>query len=66
MSMIMIAGEDEFVDRKVKGIERKFTVSKDEEDKFWFTGLDLKAGNGKIEVSMEDYANSVEEIKEIR
>merc|ERR1712243_345216 len=31
-----------------------------------FTGLDVKAGNGKIEVSMEDYANSVEEIKEIR
>ena len=41
-------------------------MSKVEEDEFRFTGLDVKAGNGKIEVSMEDYANSVEEIKEIR
>ena len=61
-----IAGEDEFVERIVKGIERKFTVSKVEKDEFRFTGLDVKAGNGKIEVLMEDYANSVEEIKEIR
>ena len=41
-------------------------MSKVEEDKFRFTGLDVKAENGKIEVSMEDYANSVGEIKEIR
>jgi len=41
-------------------------VSKVKEDKFRFTGLDVKAANGKIEVSMEDYADSVEEIKEIR
>ena len=41
-------------------------MSKVEKDEFRFTGLDMKAGNGKIDVSMEDYANSVEEIKEIR
>ncbi len=61
-----IAGEDEFVKRIVKGIERKFTVSKIDEDEFRFTGLDVKTGNGKIEDSLEDYANLVEEIKEIR
>ena len=61
-----IAGENEFVNRIVKGIQERFTVSKVEEDEFRFTGLDVKAGNGKIKVSMEDYANSVEEIKEIR
>ena len=61
-----IAGEDEFVERIVNGIARKFTVSKVEKDVFRFTGLDVKAGNGKIEVLMEDYANSVEEMKEIR
>ena len=64
--ILMIAGEDEFVERIVKGIERKVTVSKVEKDVFRFTGLDVKAGNGKIEVSMENYANLVEEIKEIR
>jgi len=61
-----IAGDDEFVERIVNGIREKFTVSKVEKDVFRFTGLDVKAGNGRIEVSMEDYVNSVEEIKEIR
>merc|ERR1712126_518522 len=61
-----IAGDDEFVERIVNGISNKFTVSKVERDVYRFTGLDVKAGNGKIEVSMEDYANLVEEIKEIR
>ena len=55
-----IAGEDEFVERIVKGIERKFTVPKVEKDVIRFTGFDVKAGNGKIEISMDDYANSVE------
>merc|ERR1712029_1059042 len=44
----------------------RFTVSEIEEDKFRFTGLDVKAENGKVQVSMEDYADSVEEIKDIR
>ena len=61
-----IAGDIEFVQRIVKGIQERFTVSKIEEDKFRFTGLDVKAENGKIQVSMEDYADLVEEIKEIR
>ena len=55
-----VAGEGEFVERIVKGVSDEFTVSKVEEDEFRFTGLDVKANNGKIEVSMEDYASSVE------
>ena len=61
-----IAGNEEFVRRIVKGISDRFTVSKIEKDEFRFTGLDIKAKNGRIEISMEDYANSVEEIREIR
>merc|ERR1712243_528036 len=61
-----IAGTQEFVQRIVAGIEEKFTVSKVEEDNFRFTGLDVKTKNGKIEVSIEDYAESIQEIKEIR
>merc|ERR1712089_85996 len=61
-----IAGNKEFVERIVNGIKQRFTVSKVEEDKFRFTGLDVKVKNGIIEISMEDYADSVEEIKEIR
>merc|ERR1712112_313719 len=61
-----VAGEEEFVKRVVKRINDKFTVSKIEEDEFRFTGLDVKAKEGSIEVSMEDYAKSVEPIVEIR
>ena len=52
--------------RIVKGISEKFTVSKVEENRFRFTGLDVKAEKEKIEVSIEDYAKSVEPIEEIR
>ena len=55
-----------FVKIIVKGISDKFTVLKVEEDEFRFTGLDVKGRNGKIKVSMEDYASSVELIEEIR
>merc|ERR1712243_317967 len=61
-----IAGTQEFVQQIVAGIEEKFTVSKVEEDNFRFTGLDVKTKDGKIEVSMEDYAESIQEITEIR
>ena len=61
-----IGGDEEFVKRIVKGILEKFTVSKVEENEFRFTGLDVKAEKGKIEVAMEDYAKSVELIEKIR
>merc|ERR1712163_38431 len=61
-----IAGTQEFVQRIVAGIEEKFTVSKVEEDNFRFTGLDVKTKDGKIDVSMEDYAESIQEVTEIR
>ena len=38
----------------MKGVSDVFTVSKVEEDEFRFTRLDVKAKNGKIEVSMKD------------
>merc|ERR1711954_505073 len=61
-----IAGNTDFVKRIVTGIKERFTVSKVEEDNFRFTGLDVKTKNGKIEISMKDYADSIKEIKEIR
>ena len=61
-----VAGTDEFIEKIVSGISRKFTVSKIERGKFRFTGLDVDVDKGKIGVSMEDYAESVEPLKEIR
>ena len=61
-----IAGTQQFVNRIVKGIKKKFTISKIEENNFRFTGLDVKTNDEQIEISMEDYADSINEIKEIR
>ena len=47
-------------------IGRKLTMSKIEEDCFRFTGLDIKKVDKGIKVSIEDYTNSLEDIKEIR
>ena len=54
-----IAGTREFVNRIVTGIKKKFTVSKVEENNFRFTGLDVKTNDEYIEISMEDYADSI-------
>ena len=41
-------------------------MSKIEEDCFRFTGLDIKVVDDGIEVSMEDYTNSLQDVKNIR
>ena len=61
-----IAGTPDFVKRVIDHIGRELTVSKIEEDCFRFTGLDIKKVDNGIKVSMEDYTNSLEDIKEIR
>ena len=38
-------------------------VSKVEDDSFRFTGIDIKKVEDGIEISMEDYAESLEEIE---
>ncbi|XP_064120750.1 uncharacterized protein LOC135225347 [Macrobrachium nipponense] len=45
---------------------KNFTISKVESSEFRFTGIDIVKTREGIEVSMEDYAQSIEEIKEIR
>ena len=47
-------------------VGRELTVSKIKEDCFGFTGLDIKVVDDGIEVSMEDYTNSLQDIKNIR
>ena len=61
-----IAGTPNFVKRVIDHIGRELTVSKIEEDCFRFAGLDIKKVDNGIKVSMEDYTNSLEDIKEIR
>ena len=42
------------------------TISKVEEDKFRYTGLDVNIIPDGIEISMEEYAKSLQNITEIR
>ena len=60
-----LAGDDDFVDEIVKGVSERFTVSKVEKRKFRYTGLDVESRGKEVELSMEDYAKSLDEVKEI-
>ena len=61
-----MAGTDEFLDDLEKKIKKTLNVSKVEKDKFRFTGIDVERSAGRIKLSMEDYADSIEEIGEVR
>ena len=61
-----LAGEKEFLEEVMKGIKTCMNVSKVEEDKFRFTGLDVERRTDGIVVSMNDYVDSLEEVKNIR
>ena len=61
-----IAGTPDFIKKVINHVGRELTVSKIEEDCFIFTGLDIKVVDDGIEVSMEDYTNSLKDVKNIR
>ena len=47
-------------------VEKELTVSKVEEDKFRYTGLDVNVISDGIEISMEEYAKSLQSLTDIR
>ena len=47
-------------------ISRELTVSKIERNRSWHTGIDVSAVEDRIEIQMEDYVDSLEEVKEIQ
>ena len=61
-----IAGTDLFIDSLLDILTKTLTVSKVEKKEFRFTGIDIKQTKEGIDISMEDYANSIQEIQEIR
>ena len=58
-----LAGSGNFI-KKVQ-VKQELTVSKVERDYFGFTGLDVTAVEDGREVSMNDYMQSLKEIKKI-
>ena len=61
-----LAGTEDFIKEVLETVGRELTVSKIERDKFRYTGIDVSTVEDGIEIDMEDYVDSLEEIKEIR
>ena len=61
-----LAGTELFIKEVLETISRELTVSKVERHNLRYTGIDVSTMNDGIEVQMEDYLESIEEIKEIR
>ena len=61
-----IAGIEDFIKEVLETFSRELTVSKIERDNFRYTGMDILTVEDGIVIQMEDYVNSLEDIKEIR
>ena len=61
-----LAGTEDFIEEVLETVSRELTVSKIERDNFRYTGIDVKTVEDGIEVEMEDYVESLEEVREIR
>ena len=58
-----LAGNEEFIEMVTEKIKNALDISKIEDGEFRFTGIDVKEKDGRIELSMEDYAKSLEIVK---
>jgi hypothetical protein len=61
-----MAGTKEFLDRIKKVLMKELKISKIEKRKYRFTGIDVEKTDKGVTVSMEDYANSIEKVEDIR
>lgn len=58
-----LGGSTNFVKMITEKISAALDVSKVEDDKFRFTGIDIRKVEDGMEISMEEYAESLEEIE---
>ena len=61
-----LAGTEDFIKEVLETVARELTVSKIEKDSFRYTGIDVTTVDDGIEIEMEDYVASLEEVKEIQ
>merc|ERR1712030_168749 len=57
-----LAGTAEFLDTVTEEVKMTLDVSKVEDGRFRFTGIDIEQIDGRIELSMDEYADSLEDI----
>ena len=60
-----LAGTEDFIKEVLETVSRELTVSKIERDSFRYMGIDVSTVDDGIEIEMEDYVASLEEIKDI-
>ena len=58
-----LAGKKSFVEKLTKEISDNLDMSKVGDDKFRYTGIDIKKVENGIEISMDEYAESLEKLK---
>ena len=58
-----LAGTESFLAMVTEEIRRELDISKIEESSFRFTGIDVKKFEDRIELSMNDYAASLEDVE---
>ena len=58
-----LAGTEDFINEVLETVSRELTVSKIERDNFRYTGIDVKTVKDGIEIEMEDYVESLEEVR---
>ena len=61
-----LAGTEDFINEVINAVSEELTVSKIERDNFRYTGIDVKTVDDGIEIEMQDYVNSLDEVQEIR
>ena len=61
-----LAGTEVFVNEVIDTVSKDLTVSKIERENFRYTGIDVKTVEDGIEIEMQDYVNSLDEVREIR
>ena len=61
-----LAGTEEFINKVLEIISRELMVSKIERDSFRYTGIDVSTTDHGLEIKIEGYVESLEDIKEIR
>ena len=62
----LLAGTPSFLDSLETEVGKILNVSKVERDKFRFTGIDVEKSGDRIRISIEDYAESIQGVDEIR
>merc|ERR1712082_435631 len=61
-----LAGTEEFVNNVINTVAQEITVSKIEGENFRYTGIDVKTVEDGVEIEMQDYVDSLDEVIEIR